>query len=186
MKLGIYVGSFNPIHMGHIKIVRELIDKNYVDKVYIIPTMGYWQKQDLIDIKDRINMCKCIETDNIIVDNHHHYKYQYTYEILSSLKQKYIGDSLYLIIGADNVPKLHLWQNIDQILKYPIIIINRNNIDLDSYLNQFPDARFIIANDINPLAISSTLIRKNVNYQTQYLDSKVLSYIKKHHLYGTE
>ena len=57
MKIGIYVGSFNPPHKGHIKIVNHLIN-NYLDKVIIIPTGNYWDKLDLVSINDRINMIK--------------------------------------------------------------------------------------------------------------------------------
>ena len=47
MKIGVYVGSFNPVHIGHIKIVKYLINNNYFDKVIIIPTGNYWNKQNL-------------------------------------------------------------------------------------------------------------------------------------------
>ena len=67
MKIGIYVGSFNPPHKGHIKIVNHLI-KNYLDKIIIIPTGNYWDKLDLVSINDRINMLRLYECENIIID----------------------------------------------------------------------------------------------------------------------
>ncbi|UKI59000.1 MAG: adenylyltransferase/cytidyltransferase family protein [Clostridium sp.] len=67
MKIAVYVGSFNPVHKSHIKVVN-LVLKNYVDKVIIVPTLAYWDKKNLIDIKDRINMLKFYERDNIIID----------------------------------------------------------------------------------------------------------------------
>ena len=57
MKIAVYVGSFNPVHKGHIKVVKKIL-KEYVDKVIIVPTMSYWNKNNLISIKDRINMLK--------------------------------------------------------------------------------------------------------------------------------
>ena len=67
MKIGVYVGSFNPVHIGHIHIVNYLIDNNYLDKVIIIPTKGYWDKDNLIDLKHRINMLKYLENDFIMI-----------------------------------------------------------------------------------------------------------------------
>ena len=48
MKIGIFVGSFNPVHKGHIKIVKHLLTKKYLDKVLIVPTGNYWNKNNLI------------------------------------------------------------------------------------------------------------------------------------------
>ena len=82
MKLGVFVGSFNPVHKGHIKIVNYILEKNYVDKVLIIPTGNYWDKNDIIDIKHRINMLKYYETDKIKIDNTLN-DIQYTYQIIN-------------------------------------------------------------------------------------------------------
>ena len=68
MRLGIYIGSFNPPHRGHINVVNYLLDNDYVDRVLIIPTLGYWDKQDLISLEHRINMLKIFENDKIVVD----------------------------------------------------------------------------------------------------------------------
>ena len=63
MKIGIYVGSFNPPHEGHHKVMKYLLEKKIVDKVLLLPTPEYWNKKDLIDIKERINMLKYYEED---------------------------------------------------------------------------------------------------------------------------
>ena len=60
MKIGVYVGSFNPVHVGHIKIVNHLL-VNYLDKVIIVPTGNYWNKNNLVDINHRISMLKFYE-----------------------------------------------------------------------------------------------------------------------------
>ena len=44
MRLGIYIGSFNPVHIGHMDVVNYLLINNYVDRVLIVPTLGYWDK----------------------------------------------------------------------------------------------------------------------------------------------
>ena len=75
MKIGVYVGSFNPPHKGHIKIVNHLIN-NYLDKVIIIPTGNYWDKFDLIDIQDRINMLKIFERDFVYAQTNQYFHFR--------------------------------------------------------------------------------------------------------------
>ena len=179
MKLGIYVGSFNPVHNGHLRVIHYLLDNNYVDKVLVLPTPNYWDKQDLVDINHRVNMFKIFETKKIIVDDIHN-KYPYTYLVLRSIKKDYPNDLLYLIIGADNLVNLDKWKNIDEILENKVIVLNRYDIDMNKYLEKFNKSKFIIIPDYNYTDISSTEIR-NGNYKE--LNSKVKKYIDENNLY---
>ena len=88
MKIGIFVGSFNPVHVGHIKIIQELLNKKYVDRVYIVPTMPYWNKNDLIDLNDRINMLKIVSNDEIVIDCANN-KLEYTYNMTYGMPPQY-------------------------------------------------------------------------------------------------
>ena len=179
MKLGLYVGSFNPVHNGHIKVINYLLDNNLVDKVLVLPTPNYWDKQDIINVKDRINMLKFFETENIIIDSIHN-NYPYTYQVIDSIKKDY-DDELYLVIGSDNLEKLYLWKNIDKILENKIIVLKRGNDDIDKLLEKYPKDRFIVCNDFEFLNVSSTDIRNGI-YNN--IDDKVVQYIKRNNLYG--
>ena len=179
MKLGIYMGSFNPPHKGHISIINHLLNNNYVDKILVIPTLGYWDKVDLVDIKDRINMLKFYETDKIIIDTKHN-KYIYTYELVKVLEKDYPNDELVIIMGADNIVNLDKWKNYKKLLKYNIIVINRDNINVSSYIEKL-NGKFKVINDFKQVNISSTEIRNNLS--SKYLDRKVIDYIKKNNLY---
>jgi nicotinate-nucleotide adenylyltransferase len=179
MKLGIFVGSFNPVHEGHIKVANYLIENKYVDKVFLLATPNYWNKQDLIDLKHRVAMLRYYETNNLIVDDIHN-KDPYTYQVLRNLKKDYPNDELYLIMGADNIINLDKWKNIEEILTYKIIVVNRNNIDINKYLERFPKDQFIIIPSFPNIEISSTEIRKG-NYK--YLKKEVKEYINNHKLY---
>lgn len=181
MKLGIYVGSFNPPHKGHMKVVEFLLNNKIVDKVIILPGPNYWNKTNMVDIKKRVEMVKIFETENIIVDDINN-NYPYTYQVLESLKKTYPNDELYLIMGSDNLESFHLWKNVDEILKNHVIVLRRGNTDIAKYLNRFDKSRFIIIDNFPFIDISSTEIRKNLNNEN--LDERVLSYIKKHNLYG--
>lgn len=176
MRLGIYIGSFNPPHLGHKKVIEFLLEKNYVDNVLIVPTGNYWNKTNIIDISKRIEMLKFYENDNIIIDTTHN-NYPYTYELLNALKKSYPKDELYLIIGSDNLEELHKWKNIDEILKNKIIVLRRNNIMKNPYID---DTNIIYVDNFDNIDISSTEIKKG---DYKYLDSNIKDYIIKNNLY---
>ena len=61
MRLGVYFGSFNPVHKGHMQIVYRLLSENLVDKVIVVATMEYWGKTQLLPLDKRIAMLKLYE-----------------------------------------------------------------------------------------------------------------------------
>ena len=179
MKLGVYTGSFNPVHNGHIAVVNYLLDNNIVDKVLMVPTCAYWDKKDLVDVYDRIQMLNFFKTDNILIDDKHN-NIPYTYLLMRELKEEY-NDNLYLIMGADNIINFDKWDNYQELLNYKIIIMNRNNIDINYYIQKYNTSNFIVLNDYPYIDISSTEIRNNLDNNN--IDDKVLNYIKEHKLY---
>ena len=178
MKLGLYVGSFNPVHNGHIKVINYLLDNNLVDKVLVLPTPNYWDKQDIIDVKDRINMLKFFETENIIIDSIHN-NYPYTYQVIDSIKKDY-DDELYLVIGSDNLEKLYLWKNIDKILENKIIVLQRGKDDINKLLEKYDKNKFIVVEDFEYIDVCSTNIRNGI-YKN--IDDRVKNYIITNNLY---
>ena len=180
MRLGVYIGSFNPPHKGHIDVVNYLLINKYVDRVLIVPTLGYWNKNNLIDIRHRINMLKIFESDKIKIDTLHN-EYAYTYQLMEALTKDYDYE-LYLIIGADNVIEFDKWKNYHELLNYKIIVMNRDKIDIAKYIKKYHSNNFIIVNNYKSISISSSEIRNNLN--NKYLDEKVLKYIKDNNLYG--
>ena len=178
MKLGLYVGSFNPVHNGHVKVINYLLDNDLVDKVIVLPTPNYWDKQDIIPVKHRINMLKFFERENVIIDDKNN-EYPYTYQVIDSIKKEY-NDEIYLVIGSDNLEKLHLWKNIDKILENKIIVLRRGDTPIDEYLKRFDKTRFIIVDDFEYLDVCSTDIRNGI-YNN--IDDRVVEYIKRNNLY---
>ncbi|NLV90542.1 MAG: nicotinate-nicotinamide nucleotide adenylyltransferase [Tenericutes bacterium] len=186
MKVGVYVGSFNPVHKGHINIVNYLLENKILDKIIIIPTKSYWEKNNLVNIKNRINMLKYYENDQIIIDTKLN-SYKYTYQILNELK-KYYND-LYLIIGDDNLINFDKWKNIDEILLNKVIVMKREILDPYVYINRFNKKdSFILIENYESINISSTNIRKLIlekkyNELNKLLDSDIIEYILKNNLY---
>ena len=179
MKLGVYVGSFNPPHMGHLNVINYLINNKIVDKVIVLPTPNYWDKNNMASIKDREEMLKFFQTNKIIIDTINN-KHKYTYQVLESLKNYYNTNNLYLIIGSDNLEKFHLWKNIDDILNYQIIVLRRGNTNIEKYLSKFNKNNFVVIDNFPFIDISSTEIR---NGSDDYLDENIKQYIKKNNLY---
>lgn len=182
MKIGIFIGSFNPPHLGHLDIIKYLLNKKYVDKILIVPTKNYWNKTNLIDINKRIAMLKFYENDNIKVDTSNN-NYQYTYQLMRKLKKEYSHDELYLIIGADNIINFKKWKNYEKLLTYNIIIMTRNNIDILKYTSHLT-GKFTVVNDYNFTDISSTKIRNNVFLNKKYLQEDIYHYIIENKLYN--
>ena len=187
MKIGVYVGSFNPVHKGHIKITNHLLE-NYLDKVIIMPTGNYWDKNDLASIKDRLNMLKNYQSEKIIIEDENN-DLPYTYLVMEYLEKKYKSNELYLIIGADNIVNFDKWQRYKDLLKYNIVIINRDNIDVEFYLKKLDkNDKYLILDDLDEINISSTKIRELIksNYLEnikQFIDQEILEYIIENKLY---
>ena len=182
MRVGIYCGSFAPIHKGHIKIVREILKKDLVDKVLIVPTISYWDKEIDIPMADRINMCKLYETKRIEVETELNCV-SCSYEGFTKYQEKHPNDELYLILGADNLLKFETWVNYEEMLKYPFIIIKRDKLD-DKYINkrmkEFNKKNYVIL-DIPIMDISSTFIRNNIDKPRLLkgkIDPRIYNYMK--------
>ena len=173
------MGIFNPPHKGHISVANYLINNNIVDKIIFVPTGNYWDKQNVIDTRHRVNMLKFYEKENIIIDDINT-DYEYTYGLMRKLSKDYPNDTLYIIIGADNIVNFDKWKNYQELLKYPIIIMNRDGIDINKYTKKY-HGNFIILENFPRIDISSTISRNNIN--KKYLDKKVIDYIKENHLY---
>ena len=184
MKLGVYIGSFNPVHKGHIKVVNYLLDNKIVDKVLILPTLGYWDKNNLADINDRVNMLKFFETENIIIEPKYNVNY-YTYQVMNAIESDYPNDELMLIIGADNIVSFDKWMNYHDLLKRKVIVVNRDNIDISSYINRFEEKdNFVVVQDFDYIDTSSTNIKNDLNNSN--LDPRVYNYILEHNLYNNK
>ncbi len=185
MKIGVYVGSFDPVHIGHIKVMDYLIENKYVDKIIMMATYDYWEKKTKANIGARVNMLKLLNRNYLIVDDKNN-KYKYTFQILEKLNEIYNDDELFLIISADNIVSFNKWMNVEDILKNnKVIVMNRNNIDIKRYVDKFKQKdRFIIVQDYPFIDISSTKLRNKID--KNYLEESVYNYIIDNNLYGGE
>lgn len=183
MRIGVFGGSFNPPHLMHLNIAKDLLRLKYLDKVIFVPTGNKYSKDDLIDIKYRLEMLKImiISYDDMIVSDYENQdRVVYTYETLDYFKKKYLGSEIYFILGADNLKQISNWKNSEYILSnYKLLVINRGNDKIVVSDN-------IVVTDILNNDINSTFIRNNIDNDDiikKYLDKNVLEYIRKEKLY---
>lgn len=190
MKLGVYIGSFNPVHLMHESIVHSLLKEKTVDKIIIIPTnSSYSLKKGLVAYEDRFKMLElAFNNKNVIISDLEKEQYNFTYQNINLLKEIYPNDELYLILGADNLFEFNTWKNYEDILnKCNLIIMGRDCLDMNAYINKnFTNYKFkfIIKEPVGEL--SSTLIRNCIKSNQNvdvYLSKPVREYIFKNNLY---
>lgn len=164
MKIGIFGGSFNPIHNTHLKIINYLLENKYLDKIIIVPTGDkYSYKPGMVKANKRLKMINLaiknnpkIATSDYEIKN----KMVYTYETLNHFKKLYPQDKIYFICGMDNLNYLDKWQKYQEILKFPIIVVNRNNEKIASKFLNIKNIKYV---KIKLDSLSSTIIRKKLS-----------------------
>lgn len=192
MKLGIFGGSFNPVHKMHEKIGNYLINKQYVDKVIFVPTGNqYKYKRNLVKDSDRYQMIELVckkNTSFFVSDYELKDHVVYTIDTLRYYSELYPDDEIYFICGADNLSYIDKWKNGLEILSnYHLLVINRDTNPIDELLTMFHE--YIDHITVVPMEMddmSSTLIRKKIKNNEDvglYLDQDVITYIKEHNLY---
>lgn len=198
MKTGIFGGTFNPVHKGHIMLAEYCMESVGLDRIIMIPTAVPPHKisNDLASEDDRLNMCKlaCRGKENFFVSDIEIKRQgkSYTYETLTQLKEIYPDDHLYTIMGADMFLTLDRWKNPEIIFeKSSIITIPRdeeNKLELENFYNNVLKAMgassIILPNPV--MSVSSTFIRENLdnfNLISDMLDKGVYDYIIKNNLY---
>ena len=163
MKIGLFFGSFNPVHVGHLIIANFMATQTDLDKVWLVvsPQNPLKPKKTLARDYDRLHLVQLgigdnpkIQASNVEFDLP---KPSYTIDTLAFLKEKYPDRSFALIMGGDNLASLHLWKNYDQILAgYDIYVYKRPAYDVGE-LAAHPRVRICEA----PLLdISATYIRE--------------------------
>ena len=167
MHIGVYCGSFDPIHNGHVKIIKTILKENIVDKIFIMPTDDYWNKKINLSFEERkkaisISLKRRVNKNKYIIEEELS-KYQYTYLIFRDLKKIYPKDEFYLIMGGDNVLNFDKWKNYKELLENPFIVINRRNDNLEKSIKKLNPKKYYLLEIEGISDISSTFIRDNID-----------------------
>lgn len=139
MRIALFFGSFNPVHIGHTAIANYIVEYGNVDKVWFIvsPQNPFKQRNTLLDEKHRYRLLQeAVGDDNrFFVSNieFHLPKPSYTIDTLTYLKEKYPQHEFILIIGGDNLKGLKKWKNYEILVQnYEFIIYPRPNSNLEN------------------------------------------------------
>lgn len=188
MNIGLYFGSFNPIHNGHLAIASYVLEHTDLHEVWFVvsPQNPFKANDVLLPEQQRLHMVQlAIQAIPMMKASDVEFalpKPSYTYDTLQYLTQHYPHHSFALMMGADNAERMHEWKNATQLLgHYPIYVYPRDN---DTPIaTQHPDFKYVKA----PLyPISSTQIRTQIANNTDvstWLHPAVYAYIKEHNLY---
>ena len=188
LKIGVFGGSFDPVHLEHTKIADVAFKEFNVDKIIIVPAYKPPHKNALnVSAQHRLNMLKlAVENlQNVFIDcfEINSKKSVYTFETMDYLHQKYYNDSLKLIIGQDSYNQLDNWRKSEYIAeKYGFFVVRRNGLTINKNSRFFKYSVF--SNFVG--TISSTEVRTKIEQATDVsslLDNKVLNYIKQNNLY---
>ena len=183
MKVGVFCGSFSPVHKGHIRIARACLEQKLVDEVLIIATGDYWDKHNSISLEDRIAMLEMVATPGITVDRRYN-GYPYTYQIFEQLGKDRPDDEFALILGGDNVVNFDRWKNFEMLMGYDLIVVGRDENDrdvIDGFMRRYDKKNYQILN-IENIDISSTYIREHIDdYEAirDMIDEGVYGYMTK-------
>ncbi len=197
MRIGIFGGTFNPIHNGHINLVNKICDEISLDKLFVFPTKTPPHKiaKNLATEKDRLAMCKLAFEYNLLAEvSDYEIKNQgksYTILTLRYLKEQFKNADLFLLMGSDMYISLHQWKCFEEILSLATIVVVSRSIEDKIKIQECKPtliekgAKTIII-DIEPFQISSTEIRNMIEQNQDYscyLPEKVVEYIRYFNLY---
>lgn len=187
--IGLFFGTFNPVHVGHMVIASYMAEFANLDEVWMVvsPHNPFKEKASLLDDYQRLYMV------NLAIDNHPKLRASdiefklsrpsYTIHTLTHLKEKFPDYHFSLIMGSDNLQNIHKWKNYERILEISTLVVYpRPGFDGGDLKNHV-SVKWV---DAPLMQISSTFIRKALKEKKELnyiIPEKVLNYIKEMHFY---
>jgi nicotinate-nucleotide adenylyltransferase len=173
MKIGLFFGSFNPIHIGHLIIANHMVEYSDMDQIWFVvtPHNPHKKKSSLLDDTHRITMA------NIAVEEYRNLKVSniefglpepnYTVDTLAYISEKYPNHNFSLIMGEDNLKSFHKWKNHKVILEnYSIYVYPRKAEG--TIAKELLEGNRIHKIEAPIVEISSTLIRKSIQEKKNF------------------
>lgn len=191
MKIGIFGGSFNPIHSGHAIIAHHIISSGAVDRLWLMVSpvnpLKVGLEQQVADT-DRLRMVEMVTRplENVETSAFEFTmpKPSYTIDTLNALQAKFPDDEFYLVTGADNWVIFDRWRNSEEILaKYHLLVYPRLGYDV-VIPEELRDRVTLV--DAPIIELSSTAVRERLAQGLSaryYVPDEVLSYIERKGLY---
>jgi len=202
MKLGIYGGTFSPIHMGHVRAAEAFLDTMALDRLLVIPTAVPPHKAEVVgaDAAARLTMARLAFADSdarLVVSDYEISREGKSYTIYTLEHFTAPDATLYLLVGTDMFLTLEKWFRAEDIFRLADIVLMRRETDagLTGLLSETAGryrARFgarIHEIDVPPLVVSSTELRERLRAglpTDDLLPGAVADYIEKNKLYRSD
>lgn len=202
IKTGLYFGTFNPIHLGHLVIANHMATHADLDEVWLVVTPLNPQKNpsELIDQNHRLQMVRLAVSDNEkLQESDVEFglpQPNYTAQTMRKLRDEHPDRAFSVIIGEDNFNNLHGWKDhLELISNHAILVYPRRHMDPSESPTVSPDTLATAVPRDHPniiwcnapmISISSTYLRRTIldHKDIRYLlPDKVLNYISNNHLY---
>jgi nicotinate-nucleotide adenylyltransferase len=163
MKIGLFFGSFNPIHHGHLMVASFIANHTDLQQIWLVvsPQNPHKTQSSLLNEYDRLHLAQlAIEDDTQIKVSDIEFKLpkpSYTIDTLTYLQEKYPQHQFYVIMGSDSFQNLPKWKNFEALVKnYQFIVYRRPGFDITEKFGA--DITYLEA---PMLELSATLIRNN-------------------------
>ncbi|MGJ8551029.1 nicotinate (nicotinamide) nucleotide adenylyltransferase [Winogradskyella wichelsiae] len=167
MKVGLYFGTFNPIHIGHLTIANHLVEHSDLDEIWFVvtPLSPFKKKSSLLDNYQRLDMVHLATKDYDKLrpsDIEFGLKQpNYTIDTLTYLLEKYPDFEFSLIMGEDNLKSFHKWKNNEIILENHSIYVYPR-LSEGKVVNELKDHPKVIKVEAPIMELSSTFIRNEI------------------------
>jgi len=189
MITGLYFGSFNPIHIGHLAIANFMVEFSELEQLWFVvsPQNPLKQKQSLLQDYHRLEMVQlAVEDDDRFRASDIEFRLptpSYTIDTLTYLEEKYPGREFQLVMGADGLRTFHKWKHADLIVqKYHRLIYPRPGTDREM-ASQSPNATLV---DAPMMDISSSFIRQAIKEGKDVrhlVPARAYTYMREMHFY---
>ena len=189
MKTGLFFGSFNPIHIGHLAIANYMIEFTDLDELWFIisPHNPLKRKKSLLESHHRYDMAMlAIKDEERFQASDIEFRLpqpSYTIHTLTYLQERHPKDRFVLIMGSDNLESIHKWKNYDMILENYQIYVYPRPKNIGSMLYNHNNVKSVPA---PIMEISSSFIRESIKNHKDipyFLPSAVYKYILDMHFY---
>lgn len=198
MRIGIYGGSFNPVHNGHIRLAETAAEEFGLDKVFLVPSKisPHRSSAEYVPEADRIAMLAlaCAGSEKLRISSYEldSDRVSYTIYTIKYFRTLYPESELFLLMGSDMLLCFDQWRNWQDILKEASLgVISRNSgdtSDLEKKARELSCCGRVLVSHKAPLEVSSSDIRKKIEKNEDfacYLSENVVQYIRYRGLYQT-
>jgi len=190
LKIGLYFGTYNPIHIGHLAIANFMVEFTDIDQLWFVvtPQNPHKTKVNLLDDFQRLEMVhRAVDDDSRLRASNIEFnlpKPSYTVDTLAYLKDQFPNYEFVILIGSDNLESFHKWKNYETILEnhgvivYPRPGFDRSKVEVEKNVT--------IAEDAPMMEISASFIRNAIHEGKDvrhFLPPKVWEYLDEMNFY---